>query len=48
MIDAKLNLFTAEFVALYCDKSGLIDWNRLLEDNSGSRSKNVYSWNNSY
>lgn len=38
-INAKLNLFTAEFVELYCDSFGRIDWSKLVEDNSGSRSR---------
>ncbi|OOE38210.1 hypothetical protein BZG04_00585 [Salinivibrio kushneri] len=44
MIDSKLNLFTAEFVNLYCDESGRIDWEKLIFENSGTRSNNHYSW----
>lgn len=44
MIERKLNLFTAEFVQRYCAPDGSIDWDRLLECNSGSRSKDFY-WN---
>ena len=34
LYNQKLNLLTAEFIALYCDE-GLISWDRLLKANSG-------------
>ncbi len=46
MIERKLNLFTVEFVKHYCAPDGRIDWDKLLENNSGSRSESLY-WNRS-
>lgn len=42
MMERKLNLFTAEFVREYCDPDGRINWDRLLEHNSGSRSEHFH------
>ncbi|KAA0257504.1 cytosolic protein [Deferribacter autotrophicus] len=35
--NAKLNLFTNEFIEIFCFKDGRIDWERLVNFNSGSR-----------
>lgn len=43
-INKKLNTFTGEFIEKYCFKDGSIDWIKLIEDNSGSRS----SFSNNY
>lgn len=34
--DAIINLFTKSFVSAFCDKSGKIDWEKLVEFNSGN------------
>jgi hypothetical protein len=33
----KINLFTREFVDAFCDSTGEINWNKLLEFNSGQK-----------
>lgn len=38
LTNAKLNLFTAEFIADYCHADGSINWELLVASNSGSRS----------
>lgn len=37
--DAKLNTLTADFVQRFCDESGIIKWNELIEFNSGRKAK---------
>ncbi len=44
LIDAKLNLFTAEFVAKYCNNLGVINWELLVQDNSGSKAGCYKIW----
>ena len=44
LIDAKLNLFTAEFVSKYCNQFGIINWELLVQDNSGSRAGSNKPW----
>jgi len=44
IIDAKLNIFTAEFVLKYCDSSGFINWELLVQDNSGSKGSKQQPW----
>ena len=44
LIDAKLNLFTAEFVSKYCNQFGVINWELLVQDNSGSRAGSNKPW----
>ena len=34
---AKLNILTAQFVENFCDSEGVIDWNKLIEFNSGKK-----------
>ncbi|WGL95591.1 PmeII family type II restriction endonuclease [Arsenophonus nasoniae] len=36
--NAKLNLFTAEFITDYCNEDGSINWDLLVHNNSSSRS----------
>jgi hypothetical protein len=32
-----INRFTKEFIGLFCDVTGKIDWNKLVEFNAGKR-----------
>ncbi|HIF6265116.1 TPA: hypothetical protein ACX3KG_006233, partial [Raoultella ornithinolytica] len=38
LTNAKLNLFTAEFISEYCNSDGSINWALLVARNSGSKS----------
>jgi hypothetical protein len=34
--EGKINFFVKEFVEHFCDKNGLIDWEKLVKYNSGA------------